>query len=233
MTPQPIEGLVIAGTRPRCGKTVLTAGIAGTMRSVGLQVQTVKPLTFSEIEKPNLDQAFLDLINRPLQAVTPICAPSPHELSTLDWNRVIDICRKMAYPTLIESPGTVAAPLKFQDQEVVDVGDFARVLGVKILLVTPKSPHLYSELVPALVYLLEQGANVIGWAGIETQPVHTPHWDVETLYISNRYRVPFLGELPYSPSISVEAMQQGNLIRLTEAGVDLLPIQSAMNMLIP
>ena len=68
---------------------------------------------------------------------------------------------------------------------------------------------------------------------VDTQPARVPEWEQDVLFLRGHTDIPYLGEIAYSPSISVEALQQGNLCRITELGVDLLPIQQALNLLVP
>ena len=228
----PIDALLMVGAVPRCGKTALAAGLAGALRALGFSVQTVKPLVFTESGLGNTDQDFMDRINRPLVNLTTLTAPSPHEVSNLAWNRLLDSCKGIACPTLIESPGTVASPLKFVNDETMEAVDLARILGIPMLVVTRKSSSLIGDIVPTLAYLQDQSVPVVGWIAVETTLAHTPHWDEDALYVSSRFRVQHLGTIPYSPSISVELNQQGNLIRLTESNVDLLPLQQALHLMV-
>jgi dethiobiotin synthetase len=231
---RPIEGVLIVGTQPKCGKTVITAGLAAAMIEGGFQVQAIKPLEFL----PGIslmrghDQIYLDKITRAMQHTDTIHAASCHDVSNIDWNRVTDVSRKTAFPVLLECPGTVAAPLRFTGDLVLDVVDFAKALGISILLVTPKSDQLVGQMAAALAYLNERQADIMGWVGVETSTTKAPYWETESLYLSHQYRLHCLGVLPYSPSISVEGLQQGNLIRLTEMSIDLLPLQQALKLMV-
>jgi len=233
-----MNGLLIAGATPRCGKTIVAAGIMGVLLDLGFKTQAVKPLIFSEktfserADQINPDQAYLDMIEngRAMQRVETVLASSPYEVNTLLWNRMMENCKKSVYPLVIESPGTVAQPLRMDGNVFIDAVDWSLLLELPILLTVRKSPQVIADLAPALAYLYEGEADVIGWVAVETRPEPYAHWDEDRFLISREYDTPFLGEITWSPSISVEMRQQGNLLKLTEAGVDLLPIQQAMDL---
>lgn len=229
-----MNGVLVVGATPRCGKTVVAAGVMGVLLDLGFKTQAVRPLDFSEnnVISKSPDQAYFDMIEngRAMQRVETVVAASAYEVNTLLWNRVMENCKKSVYPLVIESPATVAQPLRMDDNVFIDAVDWSLLLDLPILLTVRKSPQVIADLAPALAYLYEGEADVIGWVAVETQPQPYAHWEEDRFLISREYDTPFLGEIAWSPSISVEARHQGNLLKLTEAGVDLLPIQQAMDL---
>lgn len=233
MRTSPIEGLMIVSTTPRCGKTVITAGIASALLQEGLQVQAIKPLDFRPpmVIRQSLDQPFLNKATRTLQQIDPIEVESPYDLSNMNWARVVETARKMVFPALIEPPGTIGAALRHEGGSVIDAIELAKLLGIPVLIVTPKSPTLLEQAAPAFAYLQQRQGDIplgIGWVGVESKPTQAPYWDNEAFYLSGQYRLPCLGTLPYSPHISVESMQIGDLTELTAMAIDLLPLQQAL-----
>lgn len=232
MPSRPIEGILIAGTRPRCGKTVAAAGMSAALNSEGLQVQAIKPVEFyapqSQFNQP--DQRFLDKTLRSMQAIGPIELETPYRVSNLSWTRIIEVCRRTAFTPLIEVPGSVASPLRVEDGRYVTAADLAEELGISLLVVTEKSPDVVGMTAPALAYLAARNAPVMGWIAVQTTPTETPHWEDEALYLSQEFRIPCLGALPYSPTISVESLQVGNLLEIAEAAIDLFPLQQALKL---
>ena len=229
------RNVLIAGATPRCGKTVACAGIAGVLLDLGFKVQATRPLVFDQNIAPGeicVDQAYMELIeaNRVMQRLETVVVPSPYDLSALLWNRMLENCKKPVYPLLIESTGSVAQPLRVEEDGFFDVLDLSDTLDAAIVLVGRKSPDVVAELAPALTYLYDGDADVLGWIAVETQAFDLPRWEQDYQLVSREYDVPFLGEIAWSPSISVEGLQQGNLLKLTEASLDLLPIQQAMNL---
>ncbi len=228
-------GLVVAGAGTRCGKTVACAGLAGAMGALGFRVQAIKPFVFEPrvALRHGHDQAFFDKVQPPLQAVEVFSAESAFSAGLLQWNRLLETCRGMAYPYILEYPGTVATPLRFADDEALDAVDVAQALGVPLLVAVAKQPDLIGAMLPVLNYLWYKDAASVGWVAVETAPSHLLNWEDEIIYLSRQHPIPYLGEIAYSPSISVEALQQGNIIRNTESGIDLLPLQQALGVTVP
>jgi len=233
--PMDARGLIVTGTHPKCGKTVASAGLAGVLNELGFHSQAMKPLVFQPRTSVRgcYEQAFFDRVIPPWQMVDVVAAESPRGVSPMDYQRLLETCRKRVYPYLLETPGNAATPVRFSSGDMLDSTDLAKTLGLPMLVVTSKQADIIGALAPVLAYLWSRDAKVAGWLTVETSPVETPDWEHEILYLRSQYDVPFLGEIPYSPSISVETQQQGNLLRATELGVDLLPIQQALELLLP
>ncbi|MCE3234515.1 MAG: hypothetical protein K0Q50_695 [Vampirovibrio sp.] len=233
--PMDTRGIIVTGAHPKCGKTIAAAGLAGVLTDLGFQTQAIKPLSFqpSLSIRKGYEQTFFDRVIPPYQAVDVFSAESPTLLKPTEWQHLLEICRKRIYPYILETPGNAASPIRYVQNEIYDAVDLAKALEVSMLVVTAKQPDIISVLAPVFAYLWHRDAHVTGWLSVETNPIEAPDWDTEILYLRGHYDIPYLGEIAYSPSISVEAMQQGNLLRNTELGVDLLPIQQALNLLIP
>lgn len=233
--PNPHKGILLTGTQPRCGKTVACAGIVGTLGQLGFRMQAIKPLEFLPpvaVRKAH-EQAFFDRLIPPQEHLELLAAESAHRVDHLLWERYLEACRKRVYPYLLETPGSVASPIRFVQDEVLDSIDLSQALQIPLLIVAPKQTDLIAAMAPIFAYVWHRDANVIGWLTVETQPTLAPDQERDILYLNHHYRFPYLGEIAYSPSISVEALQQGNLLRTTEAGLDLLPLQQALNLLVP
>jgi dethiobiotin synthetase len=229
------RGMVVTGTHAKCGKTIACAGLAGVLNDLGFHAQAMKPLAFQPRVslRRGYEQSFFDRVIPPLQMVDVVTSESPRAVSPMEYQRLMEACRKRVYPYLLETPGNAATPIRLASEEMKDAADLAETLGLPMLVVTSKQPDIIGTLAPVLAYLWSRDAKVAGWLAVETHPVETPDWDYEILYLRSQHDVPYLGEIPYSPSISVETLQQGNLLRATELGVDLLPIQQALDLLIP
>jgi dethiobiotin synthetase len=229
------RGLLVTGAFAQCGKTVACAGLAGVLNHLGFTAQAIKPFSFQpEVSiRGGYEQAFFDRLNPPRQSLKLFSKPSALKVTSQDWRQLQETCRKRVYPYLLESPGSVASPLCFLEREFADSVDLAKALEIPMLLVTQKKPDLIGAMAPVFAYLWAKDANVAGWLAVEAHPAQAPDWDEEVFFLRAHSDIPYLGEIAYSPSISVEALQQGNLLRHTELGVDLLPIQQALNLLVP
>jgi dethiobiotin synthetase len=234
-----MDGLLILGTGPRCGKTVLCGGLAAALNQSGLAVQAAKPLMFSApdtLQPVADDPRFLALATRAYTVPEAQVVAGPHQVNNMIWTRLVETCRRMPLPTLVESPGaTLTSPLKFDGADWLDGLALARQIQAPILLVTRKSPDLIGETAPALALLqqaADQGLEVVGWVGVETLPVVAPHWESEAWMLAQRYRLPYLGVMPYSSGISVEALRTDPVLPLAEEALDLLPIQHALKLVV-
>ena len=229
------RGLIVTGTHAKCGKTVAAAGLAGVLNSLGFKVQAIKPLSFlPEVSiRKGVEQHFFDRLIRPLQPVDLFSVESADAVNTMEWQRMVEQCLRRVYPYLLEVPGSLASPLRFVKGEAQDCVALAQQLEVPILLVTAKSPEIINDMAQAFAYVRARQAPLIGWLAVETRAESLPCWQQDLLYLHHHYPFPYLGELAYSPSISVEAQQQGNLFRNTEIGLDLLPLQQALDISIP
>jgi dethiobiotin synthetase len=240
------RGLIVTGVQARCGKTVVCAGLAGVMRELGFLVQAIKPMVFlspTDIRK-GYEQAYFDRItsfpNEPgsRQNVEVFSTHSPHTAGTAEWKHLVSLCHKRGTPYVLETPGNLATPIRASYEETLDVKDLADALALPVLLVAQKQADILSVLPPVLAYAAYRGIPLIGWVAVETSPVKPASfsfdtWQEDLLYLSRCSNIPYLGEIPFSPSISVETFHQGNLFRLTEMGLDLFPIQQALDVAIP
>ena len=241
------SGLLIAGCQPGCGKTVVVTGLAGTLREEGFQVRAVKPVCLGARQSMEPELAFLSSISQ-----TPLTYPvryveTPESLNAFLWNETIRVASAGVEPVLIELPGSCATPLRADgpNGRWLDVGDLARELGLPCLLVAREGVDAMEQLILNATYLMAASlVSVIGLVTVETAPEPdsdrrcSPGKTVSgkmsaeerSLALTERTGVPYLGCLKFSPSISVPRVSQGNLIKTTSAGIDLLPIIKTLNM---
>lgn len=224
-----LDGVLIVGTDRGCAKTVVTAGLAAAIGAAGFHVQALKPLAFCPdlSLNRNQDQAFLNKITQQYIQAETINAASPWEVSVPLWNKMLEQCKTLQYPCLLESPGQVASPWRITGHTIVDAPDVAKQLGLSVLLVAKAEETFFEKTRAALSFIQARGVESIGFVRVYTAPGDEQPEDSlsEVLLLTQHFGVPFLGELPYSPSISVSTLHQGNLLRLTQENIDLLPIQ--------
>lgn len=226
-----VNGILVVGTDDSCGKTVATAGLALAMQESGFKVQVFKPLSFkpSVDGRVDFDQAFFNHLTQQYLPSEQLLAPNAWEVQVPQWNRMREQLYQLQYPAFIEAPGQVGTPWRIHQGQVLDATDFAKELGLSVLVVSELGSACFAKTRVALEYLRERGIDPIGFMTVGTQPqTLEPNWEQEPLLLSRIAQVPFLGDLPYSPSIQVKNGQQGNLLRLTEEHIDLLPLQLGM-----
>lgn len=227
-TPQK-PGLTILGTRSHCGKTVVTSGISGFLHEEGINNQVFKPLSLAP--KTNIDSEllFLSKVSKTENNYPTIYIESQHSLSKYQWLEAIRLCQAGVEPSLVELPGGCASPLLFSDEEALswlDCSDFALELGFPCLLVANYDPFMLEQIILSSNYLLKRGLDVLGiiisCSTLPTMPSTLA--DNLTMSLQEKTTIPFLGYLEHSASINVPLVNQGNVIKTTSNGVDLLPI---------
>lgn len=117
-----------------------------------------------------------------------------------------------------------------------DSRDLALELGFPVIIVARHNQEAIEKLILTHNYLTTAGVSVSGLVTVEcTQgegavlEARLTRSDLELL-LATRIAAPYLGALKYSPSISVTRVNQGNLVKVLENGVDLLAFRRALNL---
>jgi dethiobiotin synthetase len=231
---QQLEGLMIVGAGNGCGKTVVTAGLAAALGDNGFRVQALKPLVFERASSINRDrdQDYLNKVTQQFVPAETIITSTSQEVSLILWNKMQEQYKSLQYPCLLEAVGQVATPWRIDSTgTMADALDVAKQFSLSVLLVAKTGENFLAETRGALTFLQSRQMTPVGFIRVSTTPDADPEVAFpEALLISQQYQVPFLGDLPYSPSISVPGLQQGNLIRLIQENIDLLPLQVGMGL---
>lgn len=220
---------MILGSDWGCGKTVVISGLAAALEANGFRVQAYKPLSFSSSKNPLScpDQAFINAVTRQFIQVEPMYVPSPESVQAPLWNKLLNDCHNFPYPCLFEGVGQVATPWQVVQDELRDGIDVAIQLRLPVVLVSRAGTTFLEKSRAAVQFAKARDVEIIGVIRVETSPdlgfLLTD--DAESLLLTHLTEVPFLGHLPYSPSISVPGLKQGNLLRMIEENIDLLPFQ--------
>lgn len=232
---RPFSAMLVLGTEAGCGKTVVLTGIAATLQQEGLACRATKPIQIGTKENCQGELAFIRSItqsplNSPVQHIA-----EPGQLSLLGWHEAMRSCQNMSVNTFVELPASCASPItRLEDGLWKDTADFARQLGWPCLLVAKHDANFLEKLVLNSGYLTSRRLSIIGMVSVETTPNAASFTspDLE-MSLQERTGVPYLGCLPFSPSIDVQNVNQGNLIKTTSCALDLLPIIRALNLCIP
>src|SRR5690606_12960181 len=160
--------------------------------------------------------AFLTQVTQQMLPVETLHVQSPWEVSPITWARWLEPCKNLQYPCLFEAPGQVASPWQIHQGVVTDACDAAHMLKLSVILLGRSGPQFPAQTREAMTYLFARKVHPAGFIRVIPHEQASPPDPAEALLISQITGVPFLGDLPYSPSISVEQMRQGNLIRLVE-----------------
>lgn len=234
-------GLLVIGTEHNCGKTVLITGLAAALKNQGFSVQAIKPVFMGAKKKADAELSFMSSI-----AQTPANYPHQHldkpgRLNSPSWQQAILLSRQKAELTLIELPGSPATPVSIDDENSIfwkDTAQLAMEFNLPCLIVGKHTDDALEKLILACTYLKAQGLDIIALATVETEPGQGASFERMTraeveLALSARTSVQYAGCIKYSPSISVQNGNQGNLIKMTEAGIDLLVLIKELNLNVP
>lgn len=230
------NGILVFGTESGCGKTVVTTGLACALKEEGFPVRAVKPMVLGSKKGSEAELAFISSISH-----TPVSYPvqfmeHPGGLASFGWAESLRVLVSGTDTTIAELPGSAATPLTRTLGSWKDNTDFGADLRWPSLIVASAAPDTLEKLILNAAYLTSRRLPVIGLVIVETVPdsfgsVYAG-LPPESLGIAlqERTKVPYLGCLGHSPSISVPRVNQGNLIKTTSNGLDLLPIIKALNL---
>ncbi len=233
------SGLLIVGCSERCGKTVVTTGLAATLLEEGFPVRAIKPICLGARRQAESELFFMSTIARSPLTYPLVFVEQPASLRTFQLAEVLRSVRQSSETTLIELPGSAATPISLDADKSrwLDVGDLAAQLAFPVLLVAAEGTNVVEQLILNATYLLSSSmVNVVGLVAVAVtdQPGHaetaTLPEENRAIVLKQRVGVPYLGSLKFSPSISVPMRCQGNLIKTTSAALDLLPIIAALNL---
>lgn len=222
------KGLIVTSPTLKAGKTVVAAGLAASMLSLGLSAEAVKPISYGE--EDNDIVYFAKVTNRTVYYDN-ILYNDWSEMDVVGWNKLIDTCKNFVYPVFLETPGCVSTPIK-SDGEYYDCTDLSKELQWPVILTIDATFHPYEMASQALLFLKSKEVNVLGFIFTCSENISIEYIEElsSQLFINCGYSC--LGMIPYSPSISVEELNRGNLSKLTQQYVDLHPVQTALDLLL-
>lgn len=229
-------GMVVLGSGPASGKTVVMTGLTCMLQEEGFESRALKPICIGDKKASEIELSFISSISH-----TPLTYPvqyidKPGQLTSFGWEAALRTLVSTRETTLVELPGSTATPLMQANDTWKDAADLALELDWPCLVVASIAEDLIEKLLLNTVYLLARGLPLIGLVIVQTTPEHSFQSslglssDTLALALFERTRVPLIGCLSYSPSISVPKVNQGNLIKTTSCAIDLLPIIEALNL---
>lgn len=222
------KGLIITSAAFKSGKSVVSAGLTASMLSLGLSAEAVKPLSFGE--KDNDIVYFAKVTNRTVYYDN-ILLNNWRDTDAITWNKLINTCKNFAYPVFLETPGCVSTPIK-ADNEYFDCTDLSKTLQWPVILTIDATISPYEIASQALSFLKYKQVDVLGFIFTCSKNISIDFIEELSAQLFINYGFPCLGVIPYSPSISVEELNRGNLAKLTQQYVDLHPVQTALDLLI-
>jgi dethiobiotin synthetase len=253
-----VQGLTVVGTEAGCGKTAIMAGLARALRDQGQELRAIKPLAIGPREKLERELSFLSLVTGTPRNYGAI-AVGEKQPGDVYWTEALSLVRSGRLFTMVETCGSAVTPICFETGLDIDgretaqskqrsgqnsgssgfhwrdSRDLALELGFPVIIVARHNQEAIEKLILTYNYLTTGGVNVCGLVTVECTPgegavleARLTRSDLELL-LATRIVAPYLGALKYSPSISVTRVNQGNLVKVLENGVDLLAFRRALN----
>lgn len=165
--------LYITSSEKKCGKTLLTAGIAGTMQSLGYSTSVYKPIQTSGIEKngfmqspdltfvktidPYINTHFSYLYKHNLEPM--ISSESDNEQIDIDYiNKEYKRITSTSECTIIDGDCGLLSPLAPNTQ----TSDLIRLLSIPIIIVTTPTENSVNNTLMTIFTAQEKGIDIRG-----------------------------------------------------------------------
>lgn len=189
--------IFVSGLNKQTGKTIVTAGIAGTMQSLSYSTSVYKPIETSAIENDkklcstdlsavnnfdsNIKTSCSYLFKSPF---TPIAAA--YEASTkIDLQKIYNDYLSNIQMTechIVEGSNSIASPIDEKNTEV----DIVKMLGLPLVLVLNPRKSTIEDALMGINYINTQKLNLLG--------VIINDYDKNSLYIEEKYFPQFITE---------------------------------------
>ncbi|HEY9730666.1 MAG TPA: AAA family ATPase [Drouetiella sp.] len=241
---KPTDCLAVVGTESGCGKTVLMAGVAGALREQGFKTCAVKPIALGQPSRSaEAELSFISNVSQTPLEYQQVFLTGSKVMRETAFQNALSRHRDGETLTLIELPGGTATPVNFEENEagskVTEWQDTATILrknSLPCILVAKHASDAIEQLVLNAYYLTTQRISVIGMATVETSAAlgaeieNKMRRDDFAMALFSRTGIPYLGCIKHSISVSVPHCNQGNLLKLTTGGLDLLAVMKALNL---
>lgn len=223
---QASKGIIVTSAWGRTGKTLVCTGLAGSMLSIGLAVEAVKPLSFGTV---NNDLKYFVQVTKRQPYYNEILVENWRNANKNSWIQLVKACKNMVYPVLMELPACVSTPLCSEDG-YFDATDLSKELNWPIILVVDAMNTPYERAAQALAFLRQKEVKITGFVfNCLQKPDQPVQLDEEINQLIISYGVTCLGVIPYSPSVNTDEFCQGNNIKLIQQNVDLHPVQTTLD----
>lgn len=235
--------LAVVGTGAACGKTVLLSGMAGALREQGFRTRAIKPIVLGQNRTSESELSFISSVSQTPPGYHQIFLETSGSMREAAFHKAISQNRDGESLTLVELPGGAATPVYFDDSEsgskVIEWQDTANIVrkaNLPCILVARHASDAIEQLVLNAYYLTMQRIVVVGLATVETasgmgsEIENRMRREDFAMALFSRTGAPYLGCIKYSMSVSVPGCNQGNLLKLTTAGLDLLTVMKALNL---
>lgn len=229
-------GVAVLGTEAGCGKTIFMTGLSAALRDEGFPTRAIKPFVTGNRRDAEAELAFISSITHTPVNYPIVVIDKPTAIQEGNWQQAAMMTTSRQHLTFVEMPGSPATPLAYETTSVGTIGSswkdsaaFACDLGLPCILVAKHNRDALEKIMLAATFLKSRDAKLVGVGTVETTEFGT-HQELKMtkseleMAITNQVGAQYLGAIEFSPSISVPRVNQGNLIKVTSAGVDLLHV---------
>lgn len=224
------KGIFITGTDTEVGKTVVAAGLAGALKTKGIDVGVMKPIaTGATVTTGGLvsnDVRFLlkaikcddelDLVN-PVTAELPLAPLVASRLSKFDIElkkvqEAYSVLSQRRDFVVVEGIGGILVPIK----EGYFVSDMVQDLGLPIVVVARPGLGTINHTLLTIREAQHRGIEVRGFIinGMDDQEAGIAE-RTNPEVIEEVSGIPLLGVLPFDPRVDVSMFEMGDIIELT------------------
>lgn len=227
-------GVVVMGTEAGCGKTVFMTGLSSALREEGFPTRAIKPFVIGSRRDAENELAFISSITHTPVNYPIVVIEKPTAVQEGNWQQAAMMTTSRQHLTFVEMPGSPATPIAFDQTSAGTIGSswkdsasFAGDLGLPCILIAKHNKDALEKIMLAAAFLRSRDIPLVGVGTVETAECSPANELKMTkseleLAILNHARTQYIGAIEFSPSISVPRVNQGNLIKNTSAGVDLL-----------
>lgn len=229
-------GVVVLGTEAGCGKTIFMTGLSAALRDEGFPTRAIKPFVMGNRREAESELAFISSITHTPVNYPIVIIDKPTAVQEGNWQQAAMMTTSRQHLTFVEMPGSPATPIAYEltgagtmASSWKDSADFACDLGLPCILIAKHNKDALEKIMLAATYLHSREARLVGVGTVETAEYGAHHELKMTkseleMAIMTKASAHYLGAIEFSPSISVPRVNQGNLIKVTSAGIDLLHV---------
>jgi dethiobiotin synthetase len=212
------RGLFITGTDTGVGKTIVTAGLALLLKSIGIHVGVMKPVQSGHTsDDPKGDGLLLENltnIDDSIQQITPysFCTPvtpglaAQREGQSIDLGIILSHLKKLEKKydvVLVEGAGGLMVPMGSDWM----ISDLAKAMGYPLLIVARPSLGTINHSVLTTMVARQLGLDPLGIiCNGYKQEDDDPSLDENPRMIETFAKVPVLGKIPWMEKITPEVL---------------------------
>ncbi len=230
----------IVGCSTGCGKTILMSGISVVLAEQNIPVRALKPICIGDSELNNSELLFISTVTGTKGDYERVTLEfPPHVPDELLYSLQQEVSSETL--SLIEFPGSVATPLALSASaaagpKLINTTDVLKELNIPVILVASHEPDAFELIELAVHSLTARNIDILALATVETDVKSTSFLDKHIgqaefeMLVFERFRIPYLGRLKHSQSISVSIVCHGNLKKISTECLDTMVLRRVLQL---